>query len=118
MIFLIFITFLTFTLTSVTLTGITGMLIYFFPSLKARSYRVIFLHITYVTSFSVGIMISWTIVNGLTPLQLYFLITGALIIFFLSPFFLTIRRNTYHVATIWCLICLFWLFMAPIPLIN
>jgi hypothetical protein len=95
--------------------GLTGMLIYFFPSLTFRAYRRIFIDITYITAAFFGVMIWWSIQQADYHLQSYILIVGSLIIFILSPFFATVRRKAIYFTIAWCLICLVWVFVSPIP---
>jgi hypothetical protein len=115
MVFLIIITILTFFVIFSIVWGVTGMLIYFFPSLTYRAYRRILIDITFITSFFFGIMLSWSIHEGVYHLQNHALIMGSILLFALSPFSVLIRRKAILVATIWCLICFIWVLIAPIP---
>lgn len=107
---------LTFAVISSIVWGVTGVLTHFFPSLAFRAYRRILLHITYVTSFALGVILQIIILETGPILQAYVLVTGSILIFSLSFLTVIIRRKTMLITSIWCLVCIAWGFWFPITI--
>lgn len=95
-----------FVISSLIIIALSGIYVTFSPSLKARAHRKIFLHISYITSFSYGIILNFSVINGRYLFLNNVLLFGALIIFILSFKYPLFRRKSLIVPSIWSLVCI------------